>query len=133
MIVVLDASAAIELVLQRDSAWEIIEKLLDADWAIAPNLYISEITNVFWKYQQLTNHPYDECEKNIEQAISLPNEFITEVDLYRETFNTGCMFGHSIYDMMYLVLARRHNAILLTKDKKLNVVAKKAGVRVLKG
>ncbi len=131
MIVVLDASAAIELVLQRPCAKQISEKLRDADWVIAPNLYISEITNVFWKYQQFANHPYDECEKNLEQAMALPDEFATETDMVREAFNVACLYNHPVYDMLYLVLARRHSAILLTQDKKLSIVAKKAGVRVL--
>jgi predicted nucleic acid-binding protein len=38
------------------------------------------------------------------------------------------MFDHPIYDMVYLVLARRNNAKLLTMDKKLISAAKKAGV-----
>ena len=129
MIVVLDASAAVELVLHRDLAMQVSEKIIDADWVIAPNLYISEITNIFWKYQKLADYPYDDCEKNIEQLIALPDEFIAEIDLYREAFNLGCKLGHPVYDMMYLVLARRHSAILLTTDKKLNAAAKKSGVR----
>ena len=38
-------------------------------------------SNVFWKYQKLAHHPYEECEKNIDQAIALPDEFFTEIDL----------------------------------------------------
>ena len=131
MIVVLDASAAVELVLQREHSVQIGEKIIGADWVIAPNLYISEITNVFWKYQKLVDYPYDECEKNIDQSVALPDEFMAEIDLYREAFNLGCKLGHSVYDMMYLVLARRHSAILLTVDKKLVASATKSGVRTL--
>jgi len=131
VIAVLDASAAIEVILQRDLARQTADQILKADWVISPNLYISEVTNVFWKYQKLAGYPHDECEKNIDQAIALPDNFITEIDLYREAFSAASMFGHPVYDMMYLVLARRHNAVLLTIDKKLNAVAKKAGVRSL--
>ncbi len=38
------------------------------------------------------------------------------------------MMDHSIYDMIYLVLARRNNATLLTMDQRLVASAKKAGV-----
>lgn len=131
MIAVLDASASIEVILQRDLSRQIADQILKADWVISPNLYISEVINVFWKYQKLAGYSYDECEKNIDQAIALPDNFITEIDLYREAFSAASMFGHPVYDMMYLVLARRHNAILLTIDKKLNAVSKKAGVRSL--
>ena len=38
------------------------------------------------------------------------------------------MMDHSIYDMIYLVLARRNNATLLTMDQRLVASAEKAGV-----
>jgi len=131
LIIVLDASAALEVVLRRNSAENISATLVEADWVVSPNLYVSEVTNAFWKYQKLADYPYDECERNIEQAMALPDEFMPESDLYREAFNMGCLLGHPVYDMMYLVLARRHSAILATMDKKLGVMAKKAGVRTM--
>ncbi len=130
MIAVLDTTVAVEIVLQRDSAAQFGEIVKKADWVIAPTLFISEVTNVFWKYQKLVDYPYAACEKNIEQAIALPDDYLTEVDLYREAFNSGCKLDHPVYDMMYLVLARRNSAVLLTMDKKLKSAAEKAGVRV---
>ena len=47
MICVLDASAAIEIVLQREAAKELATVVRESEWAIAPTLYISEIANVF--------------------------------------------------------------------------------------
>jgi predicted nucleic acid-binding protein len=43
----------------------------------------------------------------------------------------GCMLNFSIYEMIYLVLARRNNAKLLTLDKRLIAAAEKAGVSTL--
>ena len=60
--------------------------------------------------------------------VSLPDEYVNEHDLYRESFKLGCMMDHSIYDMIYLVLARRNNATLLTMDQRLVASAKKTGV-----
>ena len=132
MIVVLDASAAIEIVLQRESAKQLGEIVLEADWVIAPTLFIAEITNAFWKYQKFADYPFATCEKNIEQTIALPDDFINEVDLYREVFNMACMLDHPVYDMLYLVLARRNSAMLLTMDKKLSGAAQKSGVNIWK-
>ena len=48
MIVILDVSAAIEILLKKkDKFSECFEK---ADWVISPDLFVSEITNVLWKY-----------------------------------------------------------------------------------
>lgn len=50
MIVVLDASAAIEIILQLDQARLFEKTLSDSELVLAPDTYPSEITNVFWKY-----------------------------------------------------------------------------------
>jgi predicted nucleic acid-binding protein len=130
MIVVLDASAAVEIVLQREGAEQLGDVLRQADWVIAPTLFISEVTNVFWKYQNILDYPYASCEKSIEQAIALPDDYLNEIDLYREAFNMACKLNHPVYDMLYLILARRNSAVLLTMDKKLKGAALKSGVEV---
>ena len=130
MIVVLDTSAAVELVLQRNSSPQLAEVIRSADWVIAPTLFIAEVNNVFWKYQKYADHPYPECELNIEQALALPDDYINEIELYREAFKLGCTSDQPIYDMFYVVLARRNSARLLTMDKKLRAVARKAGVDI---
>ena len=128
MIAVLDTSAAVEVVLKRESATLFSHFLAEADLVIAPNILIAEATNVFWKYQKLSNYTYDKCEKSIDHIVSLPDEYVNELDLYLESFKLGFMLDHSIYDMIYLVLARRNNATLLTMDQRLVASAEKAGV-----
>lgn len=49
MIVVIDTCAAAEMVLQRTQADRFVAHVGEADWVIAPTLYIAEIANVFWK------------------------------------------------------------------------------------
>ncbi|MES9857743.1 MAG: type II toxin-antitoxin system VapC family toxin [Sedimenticola sp.] len=129
MIAVLDASAAVELVLQRESAARFSELIASADLVIAPTLLITEATNVFWKYQKFADYPYDDCERAIDHIVSLPDEYVDEIELYREAFSLGCMLNQPVYDMIYLVLARRNSASLLTMDKKLIAAAEKVGVR----
>jgi predicted nucleic acid-binding protein len=128
VILVLDASAAVEIVLQRDFAQRLAKAVREADWVIAPTLFVVEVTNVFWKYQKFVDYPYPDCERDIEQTIALPDQYINEIDLYREAFKLGCILDHPIYDMLYVVLARRNNARLLTMDKKLIMAAHKADV-----
>ena len=130
MIAVLDASAAIEIVLQRKQSEKFTWYIGDADWVISPTLYIAEVTNVFWKYQKIADFPLLVCEKGIEQAIGLPDDFMNEKDLYREAFKLACSLNHSVYDILYLLVARRNNATLLTLDKKLIKAAKKCSIEV---
>ncbi len=133
MIAVLDASAAIEIVLKRNSAENLSQYIVDADWLIAPTLFIAEVTNIFWKYQKMADISFLSCEKGIEQALSFPDDFINELDLYREAFKLGCTMNHPIYDMLYLVVARRNDAVLLTMDKKLIKAADKCSIDVCTG
>ncbi len=49
MITVLDASAAVEVVLHRPNADTISSVLRSADLTLAPDLYVSEIANALWK------------------------------------------------------------------------------------
>lgn len=130
MIAVLDASAAIEIVLQRNPAEALTKYVTEADWVITPSLFISEVTNTIWKYQKFAELPIRFCEKALEQALALPDDFINELDLYREAFKLSCSFNHPVYDMLYLLTARRNNGILLTLDKKLIKIAINCSVEI---
>ena len=77
-------------------------KILTISNSYANFLLTSEVTNVFWKYQKMADVSFLSCEKGIEQALSLPDDFINELDLYREAFKLGCAMNYPIYDMLYL-------------------------------
>ena len=129
MIAVIDASTAVEVILQRPNSEALVAVLSDAEWVIAPTVYVAEMSNVFWKYQSFTDLSQTDCETHLDNAIGLPDDLINDKELYREAFKLGCTLDHSIYDMLYLVLARRHNAILLTMDKKLLKNAQRSDVK----
>ena len=131
MIIVLDTSAAIEIVLQREHSDVIGRNVADADCVIAPTLYISEISNVFWKYYLFKDMPLEICEQAIESAMALPDKFINEKELYKEAFALGCLTHKPIYDMFFLVLARRNNGYLITMDNSLKEVAIKNSIRLI--
>lgn len=52
MTIILDVSAAIQIVLKKEKANFFNEWYKKANWIIAPDLYISELTNVLWKYNK---------------------------------------------------------------------------------
>ena len=133
MITILDASGAIGVVLGRPEGNEIAEQLNSSKWVIAPELFISEVTNVFWKYHQFENLPIELSEAGIDRAIALIDEFVGSQGLYREAFSLACSAKHSVYDMFYLLLSRRNNGLLLTTDNVLKAIAKKYLVRTSVG
>ena len=106
-------------------------ELLDAALVLAPDTYASEITNVFWKYHVYSGLPGQACLAGIEFCLAVVDEYISSVQLCRETFFEASKTEHPVYNMLYLIVARRHHAGLLTKDKKLAELAFQSGVRVV--
>ena len=131
MTVVLDTSAAIEVAIGGPSAGEIKTRLESADVVVVPDTFISEVTNVLWKYRKFSGFTEEKCLLAIEFCIGLVDVTITSRDIWRESFFEGAKNSHSTYDMFYLVAARRNMATLLTKDKKLREIAKSEGIEVL--
>lgn len=128
MIAVVDASTAVEIVFQRTAADKLSNALREADWVLAPYLFVSEVNNTFWKYHRLGGLSIRDCEQRLEQTLSLPDDFVNEMDIFREAFKQSCTSSQAVYDMMYAIIARRNNATLLTIDKKRTQMAKRLSI-----
>lgn len=74
----------------------------------------------------------EQCESGIDFSVALPDEFSDDKMLYREAFSMGCRTSKPVYDMFYLILARRNNGYLMTLDKGLADTAANNSVRVVK-
>ena len=124
MILVLDVSAAAEFVLNRANKNRIESYLLKADLVIAPDIYISEIANVFWKYHCFESMPKEICEELVEKSVQLVDYIESSIDLYREAFHFACENKLSVYDALYIIASRRNNGMLVSIDKQLNDTAR---------
>ncbi len=131
MIVVLDASAAIEIVLNKESATFFKEVLLNSDLVIAPDTFPSEVTNVFWKYAHYSHIDQETCKKGIDYCLDLIDDYIDTKSICREVFFESINKAHSSYDIFYLVVARRHNASVMTKDKKMKSIAQELNLKII--
>lgn len=129
MIVVLDASAAVEIVLGRKESEKLRGEILKAESVLAPELLVAEVTNTFWKYHQISEMPLDCCEEAVNDALSLVDQLIPMSPLTVEVFSASCMVQHPAYDLFYLVTARRFNARILSLDAKLLQCAKRLGIK----
>jgi len=128
MIAVMDASAAIEIVINGRNSGGLLAWIRKADTVLAPDLYVPEITNAFWKLSRQPGFGETRCLESIETALQLVDHFESTLSLYREAFDLSYRFHHSVYDMLYVSLARRNAAHLLTLDRKLKHLAGLAGV-----
>lgn len=131
MNVVIDASAAGGIVLAVPGAEEFSASLEQAALVTAPDLFIAEISNALWKYRKAELLPMARCQQALEQAISLPDRLESSAALYLEAFALSCRHLHPVDDTLYLVLARRNNATLLTLDRRLAALAVKLEIEVI--
>jgi predicted nucleic acid-binding protein len=66
----------------------------------------------------------------LEQAESLVSVTTDTRANIVEAAHEAIRLNHSIYDMLYLTLARRNGAVLVSLDKKLNSLAAREGIAV---
>ena len=116
MIVVLDVSAAIEILFQKVKKGMFDVTYREATWVLAPDLFVPEISNVLWKYYRAKVITHDECIQFVDDGINMIDDFIDSRELRKEALGEGIKNNHSIYDLYYFVLARRNDATLITND-----------------
>ncbi len=130
MKVVLDASAAIEVALGRKQAAQLAGILAEADVVLAPELFVPEVVNTIWKYHQFEQLSLSVCDRAIEAALGLVDALIPSKEIHGEAFLLARTARRSAYDMFYVALARREDAVFLTTDAALRKEAERQGVRV---
>lgn len=131
MRVVVDASAALEVVLGRGKARQLALVLEAADEVLAPELLVPEVVNTVWKYHRFENLSLSACDRALELALALADVLISCKDLYREAFLLARTARRPAYHMFYLALARREDAAFLTIDASLRREAERQGIPVL--
>ena len=131
MRLVLDACAALEVVLKRSRAGDFMRAIQEADTVMAPELLVPEVVNAIWKYHQFDRLDLNTCNQALELAIELADDLVSCRDLWREAFLLARKNRRPAYDMFYIALARREDAAILTMDKALRKEAERYGVQVI--
>ncbi|MCZ2101497.1 MAG: type II toxin-antitoxin system VapC family toxin [Chitinophagales bacterium] len=126
MNIVLDTSAAVRVVLDRDI--HLIKILQQAEHIFVPHLFFAEVGNVFLKYYQFQNMHPEACKLYMMQCRQLITDVVDEYTFNEEVFDIATKNQLSFYDAIYLAMAKKLAANLLTEDKKLNDVASKLGL-----
>jgi len=124
MTVVLDASAALAVALGRSGADNLSARLYEADRVLAPDLYAAEVSNAFWKYCSLGMIDQADCVRGVEFCLGLIDESVPTEGVWAEAFAEAVLARHPVYDLLYLVVARRNVAEVLTCDEKLKRLAR---------
>jgi predicted nucleic acid-binding protein len=138
MRIVLDTSAAANIILRTPQSLALIDVMSKAQHVVAPTLFHSEISNVLWKQVQFaatatatatatspevlntgTALNHDTALNLYQQAITLIDQFIPDADLAVQATSLTIKQHHPAYDMYFVATAQRYAASILTLDKKL--------------
>ncbi|MDR2601900.1 MAG: type II toxin-antitoxin system VapC family toxin [Spirochaetaceae bacterium] len=130
MIGAIDVCGTMEILLQKEKSEKFGKILQEATLIIAPDLYISELTNTLWKYNRANILAKDECIQYIKDGINYVDKFIDSKELWQEAFSEGINNNHSIYDMFYMVVTRRNDGILITNDSVLAMICKNNNIQI---
>ncbi len=131
MIVVLDGSAGIEVALGRNNSQKYKESLEQASKVITSDLYKAEVTNILWKYVKAKLLTKDAALQRLQYCLDLIDEYIDITENNQESLIESIRLDHSVYDVLYLTIARRNGAILITQDKKLKDIARDQGIGIV--
>jgi predicted nucleic acid-binding protein len=125
---VLDASAALHVVMRLPTAEPVIDKLEQANLILVPQLYFSEAANALWKYVSHNQLSAEQAIERYQDICALPDQAISDQTLALEALSLASTYNHPVYDMIYAVLARRNACGVLSKDSRLAKLLVSIGV-----
>jgi len=128
--IVVDASAAVEVALDGKHAAELGAFFEESEEVLAPDLLVAEVVNAIWKYHEFQQVDQNTCARALDFAVGLVDTLVSGKELYREAFLLSRLSRRPAYDMFYLALAKREDAVLLTLDAALKKIAGRQGIRV---
>lgn len=83
---------------------------------------------MLWKMTAFAGIDQSEANERAALICQLIDEFVDDGSLIAEALSEAIRLKHSVYDMLYYVLARRNSATLLTKNAKLQKLCARTGV-----
>ena len=120
---VLDASAAVRLIRGDPTASALADQIGDASLVLAPELMLTEVANALWKLARSDQLNALDPQLLLANARDLVDRVEPDRHLQAEALALACHLNHPVYDCLYLALARREAATLVSSDRRLVVLA----------
>ena len=133
MMWVIDTSALIRLFVPDGPLHAEVETAFNraasgADVLLAPHLILIEAANVLLRKQRRDELSMQELQELLSAIDSLPIRLCDHGPLLQPACILAEAHGLSAYDALYLALAERHGARLITNDNTLEKVARSCGL-----
>jgi len=122
---VLDASAAVRLILGDPAAAALAQPIGEAALVLAPELMLTEVANTLWKLRRADQLNTLDPQQLLADARDLVDRVEPDRHLQAEALALACHLNHPVYDCLYLALARREAASLISTDRRLHALAER--------
>jgi len=120
---VIDASVLIKFYVPEilsDKAEELLNRVAQGDvMLLAPDLIYPEVGNILWKKQRMKELTRPEVEEITDAIVSLPLNIEASKLLLPLAIDIGIAYKITIYDALYLSMARIYETKMITADRKL--------------
>ena len=130
MTLVIDVSGIAQILFHQEKAGKFSKIITEADYIIAPDLFVPELTNALWKCHFMGKYDRDECCRLIDDGLNFIDSFINSRTIWQEALDESIKHRHPVYDMLYAVAARRNSGTLVTNDGDLAKICKKLQIGV---
>ncbi|MBI3756992.1 MAG: type II toxin-antitoxin system VapC family toxin [Deltaproteobacteria bacterium] len=132
---VIDASALVKLVVPEDDSdkMQALAALLRAGTIqlLTPDFALTECANVLGRYARRTGTPQEDRQEAFQILCQLGLEEIAHRTLVEESLTLAMQHDRSVYDVLYLVLARGEGVSLITADERFVNALKSKGFSLI--
>lgn len=121
--VVIDASVLIKFYVPEILSDRAEQLLIEAEQGhmelLAPDLIYPEVGNILWKKERLRELTRSEIQEITEAIVDLPLKIEHSKQLLQAAVEIGIAYGTTIYDALYITLAKVYETKMITADRKL--------------
>ncbi len=97
----------------------LVQAVASADLVLAPELMLTEVANALWRLQRAGQLEADGLQARLRRAADLVDHIEPDRTLQAEALALATHLDHPVCGCLYLVLARREVAALLSTDGRL--------------
>jgi len=116
--IVLDASIVVKLLTREAGAGLAVERVAREPERIAPDWLYAEVANALSKKVRYAGLPWTLAQEGWLALPTILPDIVPSMPLAEEAMRLSVELRHAFYDCLYLALALRERALLLTADRK---------------
>ena len=115
---VVDASVAVKWLVEEPDSDAALELAESGEELHAPRLMASEVANALWRKARLGQIERADASAALAWAPDMPVRWSDDETVSADAVRLALALAHPVYDCMYLALAHRIGAVVLTADRR---------------